>query len=60
MMGETISLEEIKEVLRSFPKDKSRGPDGWTIEFYLVFFYLIRNYILSIVEKAKTSGRCLG
>ena len=27
--------EELKEVLGSFQKDKSPGPDGWSIEFFL-------------------------
>ena len=29
-----VDEEELKEVLGSFQKDKSPGPDGWTIEFF--------------------------
>jgi hypothetical protein len=29
--------EEILEVLKGFTKDKSLGPNGWTVEFYLHF-----------------------
>jgi hypothetical protein len=32
--------EEVLEVLRGFTKDKSPGPDGWTVEFFLHFFDL--------------------
>ena len=33
-----VGMEELKETLHSSQKDKSLGPDGWTIEFYLGFF----------------------
>jgi hypothetical protein len=32
------TLQEIQAALKSFSKDKSPGPDGWTVEFYLHFF----------------------
>ena len=32
---EEVTKGELKEVLQSFQKDKSPGPDGWTIEFFL-------------------------
>jgi hypothetical protein len=35
LLMEEVSEEELKEVLHSFQKDKSPGPDGWTIEFFL-------------------------
>ena len=33
-----VGMEELKETLHSFQKDKSLGPDGWRIELYLGFF----------------------
>jgi hypothetical protein len=27
------------------------GPDGWTVEFYLDFFDIIRKYLLVVVEE---------
>ena len=33
---EEVSKEELKETLNSFQKDKSPGPDGWKVEFFLV------------------------
>ena len=37
-VGKAVMLEEVESVQKSLTKDKSRGPDGWTIEFYLTFF----------------------
>ena len=33
-----IDASEIRDVLNHFEKDKSPGPDGWTVEFILCFF----------------------
>ena len=33
-----ISLFEIEGSLKSFKKDRSLGPDGWPMEFFLHFF----------------------
>lgn len=35
------SIPEILVALKSFAKDKSPSPDGWTVEFYLHFFDLV-------------------
>jgi hypothetical protein len=37
-----VTEEELKEMLHNLQKDKSPGPDGWTVEFYLGFFELLR------------------
>lgn len=29
-----ITLEEVKKVLEGFEKEKSLGPDGWTMDFF--------------------------
>jgi hypothetical protein len=29
-----VTEAELKDTLQSFQKDKSPGPDGWSIEFY--------------------------
>jgi hypothetical protein len=50
------SIEEIKLVLKSFSKDKSPGPDGWTVEFFLKFFDLIGNDVQEAVEESRNSG----
>jgi hypothetical protein len=33
-----VSKQEIWEILRHFAKDKSPGPDDWTMEFFTQFF----------------------
>jgi hypothetical protein len=36
-----ITLQEVIDALKSFSTDKSLGPDGWTVEFYIHFFDLV-------------------
>jgi hypothetical protein len=45
-----VSMEEILEVLKGFSKDKSLGPNGWTIEFFLFFIDLVGSDLLAMVE----------
>lgn len=56
-MGQPITLKQIKDFSNSFSKDKSFGPDGWTLEFYLAFFELVGGDILSMVEEARVIGK---
>jgi len=37
-------------------KDKSPGPDGWPIEFFTAFFYLIGQDLLLAAEYCRSSG----
>ena len=46
--------------LKSFSKDKSPGPDGWTIEFYLHFFDLVGPDLLELVENTRLHGKVTG
>ena len=48
-----FTLSEIESVLKGFKKDKSPGPDGWPIEFYLLFIYLIGVDILQAIEQSR-------
>jgi hypothetical protein len=52
-----VTEAELKETLLSFQKDKSPGPDGWTIEFYRGFFDLIGADLLKVIEESRTNGR---
>jgi hypothetical protein len=36
-LEDDVTEEEMKEVLLSFKKAKSPGPNDWTMEFYLGF-----------------------
>jgi hypothetical protein len=52
--------EELKFVLSSFKKAKSLGLDALTIEFYLGFYDLLENILLSIVEELRQLEKVLG
>lgn len=41
-----VTVLELEGTLKWFKKDKSPGPDGWTIEFYLAFYELLGNDLL--------------
>ena len=56
LMEEVIE-EELKMALQSFQKDKSLGPDGWTIEFFIELYELLGDDILKVVEHSHLSGR---
>ena len=44
------------DVLKGFSKDKSLGPDGWSVDFYFHFYYLIEKYLLEVIEKSCRTG----
>ena len=41
---------EVEAVLKGFNKDKSPGPDGWPVEFFLAFFDLVGEDLVLAVE----------
>ena len=45
-----ISEEEISYTLHTFRKGKIPGPNGFTLEFYLGFYDMMKNYILDMVK----------
>jgi hypothetical protein len=50
------TIEEILDVLKGFAKDKSLGPDGWTVEFFLHFFDMVGPDLLVVVEETRIRG----
>eukprot|EP01018_Ginkgo_biloba_P034237 Gb_24170 [translate_table: standard] len=58
-MMEEFSKDELKEVLDSFQKDKSPGPDGWPVEFFLGFLEVIEKELLRVIEESRVSGKML-
>jgi len=52
-----VTMEELEATIKWFKKDKSPGPDGWTIEFCIAFFDILGNDLLKIVEQCRRSGR---
>ena len=57
---EPISIQEVEVVLKGFKKDKSPGPDGWSVEFFLAFFDLIGEELVMVVEQARNEGKFPG
>ena len=54
---ENVFMSETEGALKFFKKDKSPGPDGWPIEFFLHFFDLLGRDLLKAVECSRISGR---
>jgi len=50
-----VTSGELEGTLKWFKKDKSPGPDGWTIEFYLAFYEILGQDLLKVVE-CRTTG----
>jgi hypothetical protein len=55
-----VTIEELKSVLFHFKKEKSPGPDGWTIEFFIFFFDLVGEDLLAFVEDSRRLGTIYG
>eukprot|EP00253_Pinus_taeda_P012614 PITA_12614 len=55
-ISQPVSEEELLRIMKSFQKDKCPRPDGWTIEFFLHFFDIFKEDILSLVESSRSSG----
>jgi hypothetical protein len=53
------SRDEINEVLKGFATDKSPGPDGWTVEFFVQFFKLVGEDLLEVVEDSRIKGKVI-
>jgi hypothetical protein len=51
---------ELKAVLSLFKRDKSSGPDGWTVKFFSHFFDLVGGDLLEMVEETRTKGLSAG
>eukprot|EP00253_Pinus_taeda_P029489 PITA_29489 len=51
-----VTSGELEGILKWFKKDKSPGPDGWTIEFYLAFYDILGQDLLKVVEESRISG----
>lgn len=55
-LSKEITLEELEATMRGFQRDKSPGPDGWSIEFYLAFFELLGQDLLKVINHCSLTG----
>jgi len=53
------SKEELWKVLKDFAKDKSLGPDGWTVELFLHYFELVWEDLLKVFEDSRRRGEVI-
>eukprot|EP00253_Pinus_taeda_P010711 PITA_10711 len=53
---EVVSKEEVEHVIKSMAKDKSPGPDGWTIEIFNHFFDSIGDELTEVVDESRRKG----
>ena len=40
-----LTKSELYEALKTFPKNKTPGSDGLTVEFYLAFWHVVAKYL---------------
>ena len=59
-LANEVSEEEISNIVHSFQRGKSPSPDGFTLEFFLGFYDLIKKDILAMVHESRKSGKVLG
>ena len=53
ILDKPITKQDIWEILSHFAKDKSLGPDSWTVEFFTIFsIWWVMTYIVWL----KTQG----
>jgi hypothetical protein len=57
LLDQPCTKSEIWEVLKLFSKDKSPGPDGWTVEFFTQFFDLLGDDLLELVEDSRNQRK---
>jgi len=59
-LGRPVTLQEIEKILKVCAKEKSPGPDGWTVEFYLGFWDILGPEILRLTEEIRSGGYISG
>lgn len=55
-IGRPVTMAEIERVLKMCAKEKSLGPDGWTVEFYLGFWDILGADLCQLVEETRSKG----
>jgi len=59
-LSSPVTLLEVEQILKQCAKEKSPGPDGWTVEFYLGFWDILGPEVLQLVEEIRSGGYISG
>ena len=51
-----VTPGELECTLKWFKKEKSPGPDDWSIKFYIALYELLSHDLLRVVEECKAPG----
>lgn len=55
-LGESISVAEVQEAIKSLQRGKSPGPDGYTVEFYKTFSATTAPFLTEVLNEAYSKG----
>ena len=56
---EAMNVEELKEILHHFKKDKIQAQNGWSVELFLDTYEFLGVILLRVVEEVRVIGRIL-
>jgi hypothetical protein len=59
-LQEEVSEAEVQSTLFSMKRGKILGPDGFIVDFFIIFYDLVKNELLIIVRESKKLGKMLG
>ena len=55
IIGGSVFEAVVLETFKKFKRDKSPGPDGWTMDFFIHFFDLLGGKVTKAVEDSRRS-----
>lgn len=56
LIGRPVTVDEVESILKLCAKEKSPGPDGWQVEFYLGIWDIIGDELCQLVEETRCKG----